>query len=575
MANLEKIIKAARGKAKSDVVLRNARVINVYSGEVIPGDVAILGDRIVGIGSYRGAREFDLKGKFVAPGFIDSHVHLESSMVTVPEFAKVVVPLGTTSVISDPHELANVMGLDGINYMLRSSKYNPLNVFIMIPSCVPSSSLETSGAELRATDIFFFLNQEWVLGLAEVMDYPGLLEGDPGILDKIKIAGRKIIDGHAPGLTGRDLCAYLAVGISSDHECSTREEALEKLRHGMTIMIREGGLARNMEALLPLVTPQNLRQFTFCTDDRHPQCLVEDGHMNAVIKKAIRLGMDPLTAIRMCTINPAEHYRLEELGAVAPGKIADLVVIDNFKNFNVEMVFKNGELAAKNGRLLPQVISSMRPSEALRGSINIQWLKPDYFQIQAKKGRCRVIGLVPGQLITREELHKPRVVRGRVVTDTDRDLLKLVVVERHHASPNIGIGLVRGFGLKKGAIASSVAHDAHNIIAVGTNDADIMEAVIKIRKFQGGFTAVVDKKLVGSLALPVAGLISMKPVHEVKDELNELITVAKEMGCSLDDPFMALSFLALPVIPDIKLTDKGLVDVNSQKIIPLFTQNKA
>jgi len=575
MANLDRIIKVARGKGKADVALRNAQVVNVCSGEVYRADVAILGDRIVGLGSYRGVKEFDLRGRIVAPGFIDSHIHLESTMVTIPEFAKVAVPLGTTSVVSDPHEIANVMGLDGINYMLKSSKYNPLNVFVMVPSCVPSSPLETPGAELRATDIFFFLNQEWVLGLAEVMDYPRLLEGEPSILDKIKIAGKKIIDGHAPGLSGKDLCAYAAVRISSDHECSTKAEALEKLRLGMTIMIREGGLAKNMEALLPLVTPENLRQFTFCTDDRHPQCLVEEGHMNALVRKAVRLGMDPVTAIRMCTINPAEHYRLENLGAVAPGKIADLVVLDNFRDFNVEMVFKNGQLVAKDGELLSPVVSTMRPSEILRGSINIQWLKQEYFEIRAQKGNCRVIGLVPGQLITREEVLKPRVVRGKVVPDTTRDILKLAVVERHHASPAIGLGLVRGFGLKRGAIASSVAHDAHNIVAVGTNDADIMEAVIKIRKLQGGFTAVVDKKLVGSLALPIAGLMSAKSVHEVKDELNVLIRVTKEMGCTLDDPFMTLSFLALSVIPDIKLTDKGIVDVTSQKVIPLFTQKKS
>ncbi|MCX6356614.1 MAG: adenine deaminase [Candidatus Aureabacteria bacterium] len=570
MENLDKVIRVARGKARADVVLKRARVVNVYSGEVYGADVALLGDQIVGLGKYRGVKEYDLGGRIVAPGFIDSHIHLESTMVTVPEFSKVAVPLGTTSVVSDPHEIANVMGLDGINYMLKSSKYNPLNVFVMVPSCVPSSPLETPGTELRATDIFFFLNQEWILGLAEMMDYPGLLAGDPGILDKLKIAGRKIIDGHAPGLAGKDLCAYVATRISSDHECSERGEALEKLRLGMTIMIREGGLAKNMEALLPLVTPHNMQQFTLCTDDRHPQCLIEEGHMNALIKKAIRLGMDPVTAIRLCTINPARHYNLDGLGAVAPGKRADLVVIDNFVDFNIEMVFKNGELVARDGKLLPPVLAGIRPPELLRGSINIQWLKEEYFHIRARKGKARVIALVPGQLITTAELVKPKVSRGLVAADTERDILKLAVVERHHASSHIGLGLVRGFGLKKGAIASSVAHDAHNIVAVGTNDADLMEAVIKIRKLQGGFTAVVGGKLIGSVALPIAGLMSDKSVEEVRAELNALIGITREMGCALDDPFMTLSFLALSVIPDIKLTDKGLVDVVAQKIIPLF-----
>ena len=575
MTNIEKMIKVARGKSRADVVLKNGRVVNVYSGEIYEADVAILEDRVIGLGDYSGVKEYDLKGKILAPGFIDSHIHLESSMVTVPEFAKVVVPLGTTSVVSDPHEIANVMGLDGVNYMLKSSKYNPLNVYVMIPSCVPSSSLETSGSELRATDIFFFLRQDWILGLAEVMDYPGVLKGDPNILDKIKIAGRKVIDGHAPGLRGKDLCAYAGMRISSDHECSTPEEAMEKLRLGMTVMIREGGLAKNMEALLPLVTPQTIYQFTLCTDDRHPQDLIDEGHKNALIKKAIRMGLEPVSAILLCTINAARHYGLENLGAIAPGKIADIVALDNFEDFNVEMVFKNGALVAKEGKLLPQVVAMMRPAESLRGSINIQWLKPEYFEIPAKRGKCRVIGLMPNQLITRQEMLKPKVIGGKVVADTERDILKLVVVERHHSSSHIGLGLVQGFGLTNGAIASSVAHDSHNIIAVGTNDADIMEAVVKIRKLQGGFTVVVEGKLVASLALPIAGLMSTKSVEEVKEEIKNLIGVTHTMGCTLDDPFMMLSFLALPVIPELKLTDKGLVKVSEQKVIPLFAQKKS
>jgi adenine deaminase len=575
MADLEKIIKVARGKIKADIVLKDANLVNVYSGEIYRTDVAILDDRVVGLGRYNGIKEWDLSGKIVAPGFIDGHVHLESSMVTIPEFTKVVVPLGTTSVVSDPHEIANVMGLDGINYMLKSSKYNPLNVYVMISSCVPSSPLETSGSQLRATDVFFFLNQEWILGLAEVMDYPRLLEGDPGILDKIKIVGNRIIDGHAPGLTGKDLCAYAALRVSSDHECSSREEALEKLRLGMTIMIREGGLAKNLEALIPLVTPQNLHQFVFCTDDRQPQVLIDDGHMNAVVRKALQLGLDPVSAIRMCTINTARHYNLEHIGAIAPGKIADIVVIDNFKDFTVEMVFKNGKLVAKKGKLLPYAIGALRSAEPLRGSVNIQFLRREYFEIPAQRGNCRVIRVVPNQLLTKMELLRPKVSNGKAVADIKRDILKLAVVERHFASSNIGLGLVKGFGFKKGAIASSVAHDAHNIVAVGTNDADIMKAIIKIRKLQGGLTAVVDEKLVGSFPLPIAGLMSDKSVQEVKRGLDNLIRITRNMGCGLDDPFMMLSFLSLPVIPELKLTDKGLVDVAEQKIVPLFTSKRA
>jgi adenine deaminase len=574
MADLEKIIKVARGKSKADLVLKNANLVNVYSGEIYETDVAVLDDRVVGLGKYNGLKEWELSGKILSPGFMDSHVHLESSMVSVPEFAKVAVPLGTTTVISDPHEIANVMGLDGINYMLKSSKYNPLNVYFMLSSCVPSSPLETSGAKLRATDIFYFLNQEWILGLAEVMDYPSLLQGNTGILDKIKIVGDRIIDGHAPGLTGKDLCAYAALRISSDHECSDRKEAAEKLRLGMTIMIREGGLAKNMAELLPLVKPENIQQFVFCTDDRQPQDLIDEGHMNAVIKKAVHMGLDPVSAIRMCTINPARHYNLEHLGAIAPGKVADMVVIDNFEDFNIDMVFKNGKLVAKDGKLLPYAIGAIKAAEPIRGSINIQWLKPEYFQIPVQKGKCRVIKLVPNQLITKKELMKPRAVSGRVVSDTTRDILKIVVVERHHASSHIGLGLVRGFGLKRGAIASSVAHDAHNIVAVGTNDADILEAITKIRKMQGGLTAVVDEKLVGSLALPIAGLMSPKSVVEVKEELDRLIAITRDMGCEIDNPFMMLAFLSLPVIPELKITDRGLIDVEKQRVVPLFTSQK-
>ncbi|MCC6450774.1 MAG: adenine deaminase [Candidatus Aureabacteria bacterium] len=575
MERLDRMIRVARGKAKADVVLRNGRVVNVYTGECVETDVAILGDRIVGLGSYRGAKEYDVAGRFVAPGFIDAHIHLESAMVTVPEFARVVVPMGTTSVVSDPHEIANVMGLEGINYMIRSSKYNPLNVFVMVPSCVPSSPLETPGAVLRATDILFFLNQEWVLGLAEMMDYPGLLACDPAILDKVRIAGRRIIDGHAPGLSGKDLCAYIAAGISSDHECVTEEEAREKLRLGMTVMIREGGCARNMEALLPLVTPATAPHCAFCTDDRHPQALISEGHMNGVLRKAVRLGLDPVTAITLCTLNPARHYGLDGLGAVAPGKIADIVVLEDLDGFSVEMVFKNGRLAAQDGALIPGVPGAPRPPEPLRGSINIQWLAREQFEIPASRGRLRAIALVPGQLLTRLELVKPSVLSGRVVADPGRDLLKIAVIERHHASPNIGLGIVRGFGLTRGAIASSVAHDSHNIVAVGTNDADILEAVIKIRKLQGGLTAVVDGKLIASVALPIAGLMSEKSVREVGDELDALIAAARRMGCRLEDPFMMLSFLSLSVIPELKLTDKGLVDVSAQKIVPLFAQERA
>ncbi|MDP8246551.1 MAG: adenine deaminase [Candidatus Tritonobacter lacicola] len=569
MKSLAEQIKVARGLKKADLVLKRAKLINVFSSECYVCDIAINGDAVVGIGKYSGKQEIDLKGRYAAPGFIDGHLHVESSMVTIPDFARAVVPLGTTSIVIDPHEIANVMGLDGINYMLKASKYNPLSVFIMLSSCVPATGFETSGADLRAADLFPYFQQEWILGLAEVMDFPGLLRGNPDILDKIRLAADKKIDGHAPRLSGKDLNAYIAAGIRSDHECTTADEAREKLRLGMTIMIREGGLARDMEALLPIVTPENERRCLFCTDDRHPQDLVNEGHMNYILKRAVSLGLDPITAIRMATINTAEYFGLGNIGAIAPGYTADIAIFDSLKNFNVTMTFKRGKLVARDGAMLPGTISGPRKG-VLRGSINIQWLKPSMFVIKDRGKRCRVIDIIPGQLITKQSIFKPKVENGKVVPDTRRDILKLVVVERHHASTNIGIGLVKGFGLKKGALASSVAHDSHNIIAVGTNDADIMEAIVKIRKMQGGFTAIHDGNWVGRLELPIAGLMSEKRVDEVKTELDMIIGVAHDLGCKVKDPFMMLSFLALPVIPRLKLTDRGLVDVNQHKLVPLF-----
>lgn len=569
MRPLSEQIKVARGLKKADLVLKRAKLVNVWSAECYECDIAINGEIVVGLGKYRGKQEIDLKGRYAAPGFIDGHLHVESSMVSIPDFARAVVPLGTTSIVIDPHEIANVMGLDGINYMLKASKYNPLSVFIMLSSCVPASKFETSGADLRAADLFPYLHQEWILGLAEVMDFPGLLRGAPDILDKIRLAGDKKIDGHAPGLSGKDLNAYAVTGIQSDHECTTAKEALEKLRLGMTIMIREGGLARDMEALLPIVTPENERRCLFCTDDRHPQDIINEGHMNYILKRAVSLGLDPITAVRMATLNTAEYFGLRKLGAISPGYIADIAVFDSLKKFNVSMTFKRGKLVARDGAMVPGTITGPKKG-ILRGSINIQWLKPEMFEIKDRGKRCRVIDIIPGQLLTKQTIVKPKVKNGLVVPDTRRDILKLVVVERHHASDNIGLGLVRGFGLKKGALASSVSHDSHNIIAVGTHDADIMEAIVKIRKMQGGFSAVVDEKWVGRLELPIAGIMSEKSVSEVKTDLDAIIAVAHELGCTVEDPFMMLSFLSLPVIPKLKLTDRGLVDVDENKIVPLF-----
>jgi adenine deaminase len=569
MKELAKIIRVARGQMQPDLVLKNARVVNVFSAEVYPSDIAILGDRIVGIGEgYEGKKEIDLERGFVLPGLIDGHMHIESTMVKVQEFARSVVPRGTTSVVCDPHEIANVHGLEGIHYILNSSKYSPVNIFVMLSSCVPATDFETSGANLRGFDLYPLLREKWVLGLGEMMNYPGVLLEDEGLLDKISMTENKRIDGHAPGLTGRDLNAYVAAGVTSDHESTSVEEVLEKLRLGMHIMIREGSVTKNLRDLLPAVTRDNLSRCFFVTDDRHPKDLLEKGHIDHMVKMAIKEGLDPVSAIRMATINTAQYFRLKDLGAIAPGYKADLVVIDSLKRFNVRTVFKSGKVVARDGEMVVRRPST--PELTLRSSINIKWLAPSDFDIVAEGRRARVINLVPDQIITEETVEKVKSEGGYVVSDTERDILKMAVVERHLASDNIGLGLVRGFGLKKGAIASSVAHDSHNIVVIGTSSEDMMAAVVEISKMRGGLSVVRDGKLVVGLPLPVAGLMSEGTLSEVVAGLDKVRRAARRLGSKLDDPFMAMSFLALPVIPALKLTDKGLVDVDAFELTSLF-----
>jgi len=563
------IIDAASGRTVCDLILQNVKVVNVFSSEVIETDVAVLGDTIIGLGpGYKGKNKVDLKGLFLAPGFIDGHVHIESSMVEVPQFARAVVPLGTTSVVADPHEIANVLGYEGIRYMMDSSKYNPLNVFFMMSSCVPSSPLETAGSELRAFDIFPFLREKWVLGLGEMMNYPGVLNNDKDVLDKLKIGGEKRVDGHAPGLSGNDLNAYIAAGVESDHECTTAEEAREKLRLGMFIMIREGSGTKNLVDLLPLVNKENERRCFFCTDDRHPNDILEEGHINYIIKTAIKHGLDPVSAIRMATLNAAEYFGLRKLGAIAPGKTADMVVFDSFKKFNIKQVYKSGILVAENGKAIYQ--PPVRPEFPVRSSVNIKWLEGDEFTIPANGNRCRVIGVMPRQITTEYLELDCKQENGNVVSDTKRDILRLFVIERHRASGNIGKGLIKGFGLKKGAIASSIGHDSHNIIATGVEDRDIFKAVTTINKMGGGIAVVNDGQVVESLQLPIAGLMSNKSLEKISQKTKSLIESARGLGVKLEDPLMTLSFMALPVIPRLKLTDQGLVDVEKFRHVDLF-----
>ena len=562
------LIQAARGDLEADLLLQNVQLVNVFSGEIYPESVAIWGDFVVGFGEYEAKEVLDMGGAYLAPGFIDGHVHIESSMMDVPQFARAVVPRGTTSVVADPHEIANVMGYDGIRYMLESSKYNPLNVFIMLPSCVPASHLETSGSELRAFDIYPYFSEKWVLGLGEEMNFPGVINCDPDVLDKLKISHEKRVDGHAPGLSGKSLCAYAAAGIASDHECISAEEALEKLRMGFHVMLREGTAARNLKALLPLITSENSHRCFFVSDDRHPSDLVGEGHMDYIVRKAVNNGLSAVTAIQMATLNAARYFMLNNHGAIAPGYFADLLVFDSLEDLRIKAVYKNGRLVARDGQALWDV--HKRPRRSLRGAVNVKWLDGREFKIPARAKRVRVIDLVEDELFTKSSVVEAKIEGGLAVSDVSRDLLKLMVIERHRATGQIGKGFVRGFKLREGALATTIAHDSHNVIVVGTNDEDMLAAVIQLNKLGGGMAVAKDGRVIGDLPLPIAGLMTDEPLEEVNRQLTSLVEFAHLLGCPHKDPFMTLSFLALPVIPQLKLSDLGLVDVEKFEHVPLF-----
>jgi adenine deaminase len=568
MNNYEERIAVAHGEKPADLLLKNARIVNVFSGDIHESHVAVFDGIIVGLGDYDAKEIINLEGKYICPGFIDGHVHLESSMVIPSEFARAVVPKGTTSVVADPHEIANVLGLDGIRFMIEASKNLPLSVFIMLPSCVPATDMESNGAKLYSPDLEMFLNQDQVLGIAEMMNFPGVIYRDKEVLEKIRIAKWKRVDGHAPLLSGKDLSAYITAGITSDHECTMIEEGREKLRNGMYLMIREGTTAKNLKMLLPLVNDHNSHKCMFVTDDRHPGDLLDDGHIDAIVRQAISMGMDPIRAIQMATINTAEYFKLSHLGAIAPGYVADFLILDDLKNISVEKVFKNGILAAENGEIVGCGIQEKAP--VIRSTINVNWMGMSDVSIKAEGKKIRVIGLIPDQIITEHLIEDARIENGNVVSDVKRDILKIVVAERHRASGNLGKGFVKGFGLKKGAIASSVAHDSHNIIVVGVDDDDILTAIIEIVKMQGGQVVVKDGVILESLPLPIAGLMSDQPLEKVRKNLDNLKAAARNCGCLIEDPFMQMAFLALPVIPSLKITDMGIVDVDKFQLTKLF-----
>ena len=561
LAAKQRIIAVAAGREKADLVLKNAKYLNVFSNEFLCGDIAVANGLIAGVGKYDGKTEIDVSGKFVLPGFIDAHIHLESSMVTPAEFAKAVVAHGTTTVITDPHEITNVMGIDGVEYMIQASQNLPIDVHFMMPSCVPATEIDESGAELDCKDIDLYLDNKKVLGLAEMMNYVGVINGDKNVLSKIVTsqAHHKKIDGHAPELSGNDLNAYIAAGVYSDHECSTFENALEKLRKGQFIMIREGTAAHNLKALMPLLTQQYYSRCMFATDDKHPSDLLYGGHIDYIVKQALKNGADPIVALKTATHHAARYFLLNNKGAIASGYLADIVVVDNLEDFNVETVFKCGKLVF-DGEVkdfsAPTVDEKL--AEKCFDTFHLNSVTPSSFKVDGKLG---LIGLVGGELLTRNLGTADKI-------DVENDILKIACIERHKGTNHIGVGYVKGYSLKSGAVATSVAHDSHNIITVGCNDDDIAVAVNAIKDSKGGIAVVENGKIKALLELPIAGLMSDEPLTTVNEKLENAKLSAYELGADKSiDPFMTLSFLSLPVIPSLRITTKGVFDAENWKML--------
>lgn len=557
----QRIIAVAAGREKADLVLKNAKYLNVFSNEFLCGDIAVANGLIAGVGKYDGKTEIDVSGKLVLPGFIDAHIHLESSMVTPAEFAKAVVAHGTTTVITDPHEITNVMGIDGVEYMIQASQNLPIDVHFMMPSCVPATEIDESGAELDCKDIDLYLDNKKVLGLAEMMNYVGVINGDKNVLSKIVTsqAHHKKIDGHAPELSGNDLNAYIAAGVYSDHECSTFENALEKLRKGQFIMIREGTAAHNLKALMPLLTQQYYSRCMFATDDKHPSDLLYGGHIDYIVKQALKNGADPIVALKTATHHAARYFLLNNKGAIASGYLADIVVVDNLEDFNVETVFKRGKLVF-DGEVkdfsAPTVDEEL--AEKCFDTFHLNSVTPSSFKVDGKLG---LIGLVGGELLTRNLGTADKI-------DVENDILKIACIERHKGTNHIGVGYVKGYSLKSGAVATSVAHDSHNIITVGCNDDDIAVAVNAIKDSKGGIAVVENGKIKALLELPIAGLMSDAPLTTVNEKLENAKSSAYELGADKSiDPFMTLSFLSLPVIPSLRITTKGVFDAENWKML--------
>lgn len=559
-ARLKDFIKKSQATSKAEIVLKNGNIINVFTGEIIKADIAIDSGIIIGIGNYAGQKEIDLEDKYISPGFIDSHVHIESSMSSPSEFAKIIVPKGVTTIIADPHEIANVKGIQGIEYIINDSKSLPLDVYIMLPSCVPATDFENSGAILEAEDLKLLKDNESILGLGEMMNYPGVINGDDKVIDKLILFKDKIIDGHGPMISGKDLNAYIMGGIKTEHECSTIDEVNDRLRLGMHILIRQGSAAKDLKNIISAVNKDNLRRFMFCTDDKHPEDLIKEGTIDFNIKLAIKSGIEAVDAIKMATINSAECYGLKDIGAIAPGYKADLVVIDNLDDFNILKVFKDGKLVGQDNKALFKTKEYI--ARNLMNSVNIKRVKKQDIQIKMETNKANVISVRENSLITEKAVREVSLSDG-CFQYSDEDILKLVIVERHKATGNIGVGLIENIRLKNGAIGSTIGHDSHNIIVVGDNDEDILAAIDQLEKIGGGITIVSNGQVIKSLELEIGGLMTSKPIEETNNTLKEMIHISYErLNVNKNiDPFMTLSFMGLPVIPKLKLTDMGLFDV--------------
>lgn len=575
---ISELIDRSMKNKNPNLVLKNANIVNVFTHEVIEGDLAVHDGIIIGIGEYTGDINIDLKGKYIAPGLIDSHIHIESSMLSPGEFSKSIVPRGTTTIITDPHEIANVCGLDGVEYILNSTEELPLNTYVMLPSCVPATNFENSGAILKADDLEKYINHPRILGLGEMMNYPGVIYKDKDVMDKLKLAHKnnKSVDGHAPRINGEGLNAYVLSGVNTDHECTAEEEMLEKLRLGMYVMIREGSATKDLKNLINGVNQYNYQRILLCTDDKHPEDLLKEGHIDHNVRLAIKNGIDPITAIQMATINAANCYNLKNVGAIAPGYKADIIVFDNLENFNIEEVYKDGELVGKDKK--PLFTTKEKDFSKVLKTVHLSKINTDniqiYFEKEDGEEDVNIISLKPHSLITEKVKAKVKIVDNKFEYDNEKDILKLAVIERHKNTGNIGIGLVENFKLKNGAIATTISHDSHNIIVVGDNDEDIVNAVNKVISMEGGIAISSSNEILESLSLNIGGLMSDKNIEYVNSKFSKLVDIAyNSLKVSKDiDPFLTLAFLALPVIPNIKLTDKGLFDVEEFEFIDISSK---